>query len=51
MLVGTGKDKAFQTVGTYLPFLHDGVAGQIASGLLFLGLAIALARQAQKKVM
>jgi putative OPT family oligopeptide transporter len=40
-----------QTVGSWLPFLHDGVTGQIASSLLFLCLAIVLARQAQKKVM
>ena len=51
VLVGTGRDKAFQTVGTYLPFLHDGMAGQVATALLFLGLAVVLARQAQKKVM
>jgi len=51
VLVGTGKDKAFQTVGSVLPLLHDGITGQIASALLFLGLAVLLARQAQKKVM
>src|SRR5438874_1619262 len=51
VLVGTGKDQAFQTVGALLPFLHDGVVGQIASALLFLGLAAILARQAQKKIM
>src|SRR5205823_9168514 len=39
VLVGTGKDKAFQTVGNMLPILHDGAAGQIASVLLFAGLA------------
>jgi uncharacterized oligopeptide transporter (OPT) family protein len=51
VLVGTHKDKAIQTVGTWLPFLHEGVSGQIASVLLFFALAAVLARQAQKKVM
>src|SRR5438067_6846133 len=51
VLVGTGKDKAFQAVGTLLTVLHEGVTGQIASALLFLGLAVVLARQAQKKIM
>jgi len=51
VLVGTGKDKAFQAVGSLLPVLHEGATGQIASALLFLGLAVVLARQAQKKIM
>src|SRR5438445_2602587 len=51
VLVGTGKDKAFQAVGNLLPVLHEGAAGQIASALLFLGLAVVLARQTQKKIM
>jgi putative OPT family oligopeptide transporter len=51
LLVGTGKDKAFQAVGTLLPILHQGAIGQIASALLFFALAVVLARQAQKRVM
>src|SRR5207244_559911 len=51
VLVGTGKDKMFQTIGNALPFLHDGIGGQIASAVLFFGLAALLARQAQKKIM
>ena len=38
-------------IGNALPFLHDGTSGYIASALLFLALAVVLARAAQKKVM
>jgi putative OPT family oligopeptide transporter len=34
-----------------VPFIHEGTAGMIAGGLLFLALAAILARQAQKKIM
>jgi putative OPT family oligopeptide transporter len=34
-----------------VPFLHEGTSGMIAGGLLFLALAVILARAAQKKVM
>jgi putative OPT family oligopeptide transporter len=34
-----------------IPFLHEGTSGMIFGALLFLALAIVLARQAQKKVM
>ena len=34
-----------------MPFLHEGTSGYIASALLFLALAVVLARAAQKKVM
>ena len=40
-----------QVIGNMLPFLHDGTSGYIASALLFLALAVVLARAAQKKVM
>ncbi len=38
-------------VGNALPFLHEGVSGQIAGALLFLALGAVLANAAQKKVM
>ena len=50
VLVGTGNIAMPQSIGKVLPFLHDGGSGQIASALLFLGLAVVLARQAQKKI-
>ena len=50
VLVGTGNINAPQALGALLPFLHTGLSGQIASALLFLALAIILARQAQQKV-
>ena len=34
-----------------IPAIHEGTAGMIAGGLLFLALAVILARNAQKKVM
>jgi putative OPT family oligopeptide transporter len=51
VLVGTGNIAAPQALGNLLPFLHDGVSGYVASALLFLGLAVVLARAAQKRVM
>ena len=42
---------SLKTVGTWVPFLHEGISGYIASAILFLTLAVVLARQAQKKVM
>ena len=50
VLVGTGHIAGPQAIGNLLPFLHEGIAGQIASALLFLALAILLARQGQKKI-
>ncbi len=52
VLVGTGKIGIPESIGNMVPFLHDdGLGGYIASALLFIGLAIVLARAAQKKVM
>jgi putative OPT family oligopeptide transporter len=51
VLVGTGKIGIPEAVGNALPFLHDGTSGYVASALLFVGLAVVLARAAQKKVM
>jgi putative OPT family oligopeptide transporter len=45
-----GEADSAETVGL-IPFLHEGVGGQIAASLLFLALAVVLARAAQKKVM
>jgi uncharacterized oligopeptide transporter (OPT) family protein len=50
ILVGTGHIAGPQSIGNFLPFLHDGVTGYIASAVLFIGLALILARQGQKKV-
>jgi putative OPT family oligopeptide transporter len=51
ILVGTGHVQGPQALGNMLPFLHDGISGYIASALLFVALAVVLARAAQKKVM
>jgi uncharacterized oligopeptide transporter (OPT) family protein len=51
VLVGTGHIEGPQSIGNILAFLHEGTSGYIASALLFLGLAVVLARAGQKKVM
>jgi putative OPT family oligopeptide transporter len=51
VLVGTGNIARPQAIGNLVPFLHDGTSGYMASALLFLALAVVLARSAQKKVM
>jgi putative OPT family oligopeptide transporter len=51
VLVGTGKIGIPEALGNALPFLHDGASGYVASALLFIALAVVLARAAQKKVM
>src|ERR671931_653350 len=38
LLVGTGRIGGPQSIGTFLPFLHDGVSGYIAGAGLFLAL-------------
>jgi len=51
VLVGTGNIAMFQGIGNALPALHsDGVSGQIATALLFLALAVVVARTAIRKV-
>jgi putative OPT family oligopeptide transporter len=52
VLVGTETIGPFQSIGNALPWFHGetGVA-QIASGLLFLSLAIVTARAARRKIM
>ena len=50
ILVGTGTIGPFQSVGHIAPFLHqEGVAGKVGTALLFLALAVIVARAAQKK--
>ena len=51
VLVGTKRIAGPQSIGDFVPFLHDGLTGYFASAALFLALAGVLARQAQKKVM
>jgi len=51
VLVGTGKIGLPQKLGEMLPFLHEGTGGYVAGALLFIALAVVLARAAQKKVM
>jgi hypothetical protein len=51
VLVGTGHIAGPQSIGNMLSFLHEGTTGYIAGVLLFLALAVVLARAGQKKVM
>ena len=52
ILVGTGYAAPLAAVGNYLPWFHaDDVIGKAASSLLFLALAVIVARSAQKKTM
>ena len=46
-LIAAADDAA--TTGI-IPFLHEGTSGQIAGGLVFLALAIVLARVGQRKL-
>jgi putative OPT family oligopeptide transporter len=51
VLVGTGTIGPFQSIGNVVPFLHsDGVSGEVATALLFLALAVIVARTAIRKV-
>ena len=51
VLVGTGHIAGPQSIGNLVPFMHEGLSGYVAGAILFIGLAMVLARQAQKKVM
>jgi putative OPT family oligopeptide transporter len=52
ILVGTGYAAPLAAIGNYLPWFHaDDVIGKVASSLLFLALAVIVARAAQKRVM
>jgi uncharacterized oligopeptide transporter (OPT) family protein len=51
LLVGTGTIGPFQSLGDILPVLHgDTMVGQLAGALLFLVLAVIVARTALRKV-
>jgi putative OPT family oligopeptide transporter len=51
ILVGTGKIQMFEAVGNILPAFHEEhLVGLIASGLLFLALAVIVARMGMRKV-
>jgi len=51
VLVGTNTIGPFQAIGNAIPFLHDdGVSGELATALLFLVLAVIVARTAVRKV-
>jgi len=45
-----GEADAADTIGL-IPWIHEGLGGQIAACLLFAGLAVVLARAARKKIM
>jgi putative OPT family oligopeptide transporter len=51
ILFGRNIISEAESVTGPIPFLHEGTSGMIAGALLFLALAIVLARAAQKKVM
>ena len=51
MLFGRNIIHDAEEVTGLVPFLHEGTSGMIVGGLLFLVLAVVLARAAQKKVM
>jgi putative OPT family oligopeptide transporter len=51
VLVGSGRIGSFQSIGGIAPFLHTGITGEVATALLFLVLAVILAREARKSVM
>jgi putative OPT family oligopeptide transporter len=51
ILVGTGAITPFQAIGDAFPFFHEeNLLGQIATALLFLSLAVVVARVAMRKV-
>jgi hypothetical protein len=50
--VGTDTIGPFQSIGNALPWFHDDTSlAKIASGLLFLTLAMVTARAAKRKIM
>jgi putative OPT family oligopeptide transporter len=51
ILFGRNIISEAESVTGPIPFLHEGTSGMIAGALLFLALALVLARAAQKKVM
>jgi uncharacterized oligopeptide transporter (OPT) family protein len=51
VLFGRNIISEAESVTGLVPFLHEGTSGMVAGALLFIALAIVLARAAQKKVM
>ena len=51
MLFGRNIIEEAEGVQGIVPFLHEGTSGTIAGALLFLALALVLARAAQRKIM
>ncbi len=51
ILFGRNLISEAESVTGPIPFLHEGTSGMIAGALLFLALAVVLARAAQKKIM
>ena len=51
MLFGRNIIREAEAVTGIIPFIHEGTAGMIAGGLLFLALAIVLSRAAQRKIL
>jgi putative OPT family oligopeptide transporter len=51
VLFGRNLIREAEGVTGIVPFIHEGTAGMIAGGLLFLALAFVLSRAAQKKIM
>jgi putative OPT family oligopeptide transporter len=50
ILVGTNTIAPLQGLSRALPFLREGVSGQIATGLLFFALMVILGRSAQRQI-
>ncbi len=51
VLYGRNIIRDAEDVTGFIPVIHEGASGMIAGALLFIGLAIVLARAAQKKIM
>src|SRR6266850_914171 len=51
VMFGRNLIEEAESVTGHIPFLHEGTSGMIFGALLFLALAVVLARAAQKKVM
>jgi hypothetical protein len=51
VLFGNNILRDAEEVTGVIPYLHEGLVGMIAGGLLFAALALILSKQAQKKVM
>jgi hypothetical protein len=50
ILVGTNTIAPLRGLSRALPFLREGVSGQVATGLLFFALIVILGRSAQRQI-